>query len=406
MAQLDQSFGLSALQEGLPPIAEKITAIADPVESRHSSIDEMSPPATEVASGAALSFKDYVVKTTLCGIPVGLTYLAEGAANIIWCIDYRNEKPLFGPEGPSCILRTRKYLEGEMPVDTLQIYENILECERYLPKDSVLTPVCVHIEHSLPKALNKLLAWSESTNPPLRPLDRHRSRVIDDRNALILPNLIPSEGSGNLLFEFKPKWLLQSPTAPEGYRRCRTCAYDAKRGRTNDGKTFCPLVLVEGRREEVAEIVQRLCGRWKTHGGRDDVDEAQKEKVAPLLAEALTGPGKKILTALRKAQEQDSQGVLECDKLPRDDKERAAQMNKVAHAMTYRDCTMFVTVKEAQGSFTADIKLADLDLKEATEGRVKKWVEIERSLIDEGWYTGKEKDPGQVQHHGCSFWNT
>lgn len=35
-----------------------------------------------------------------------------------------------------------------------------------------------------------------------------------------------------------------------------------------------------------------------------------------------------------------------------------------------------------------DIRLGDLDLKSAANGKAEYWLNIERRLIDEGWYMG------------------
>ena len=45
-------------------------------------------------------------------------------------------------------------------------------------------------------------------------------------------------------------------------------------------------------------------------------------------------------------------------------------------------------------------RLADLDLK--AETKMDYWKKVEMSLIDEGWYEGKEK-PGRRQGTTCSL---
>lgn len=37
-----------------------------------------------------------------------------------------------------------------------------------------------------------------------------------------------------------------------------------------------------------------------------------------------------------------------------------------------------------------DIRLGDLDLKSAANGKAEYWLNIEKRLIDEGWYMGTQ----------------
>lgn len=37
-----------------------------------------------------------------------------------------------------------------------------------------------------------------------------------------------------------------------------------------------------------------------------------------------------------------------------------------------------------------DIRLGDLDLKSAANGKAEYWLNIERRLVDEGWYMGTQ----------------
>jgi inositol-pentakisphosphate 2-kinase len=37
--------------------------------------------------------------------------------------------------------------------------------------------------------------------------------------------------------------------------------------------------------------------------------------------------------------------------------------------------------------------MGDLDVKSPENGKVEYWRALEKGLIDEGWYTGLEKDP-------------
>jgi inositol-pentakisphosphate 2-kinase len=72
-------------------------------------------------------------------------------------------------------------------------------------------------------------------------------------------------------------------------------------------------------------------------------------------------------------------------------------------AMTLRDCTVFVRFcstsnLESGGEFASngagdrriEARLGDLDLKSPSKSQY--WKDTENALIDEGWYTGTEKN--------------
>ena len=72
-----------------------------------------------------------------------------------------------------------------------------------------------------------------------------------------------------VLVEFKPKWLLPSPTAPRGARRCRTCALRALRAFEKHGVTvvgngspnpgyWCPFDLGSGEPQRVQRAVKSI----------------------------------------------------------------------------------------------------------------------------------------------------
>lgn len=56
-------------------------------------------------------------------------------------------------------------------------------------------------------------------------------------------------------------------------------------------------------------------------------------------------------------------------------------------AMTLRDCTLYLKV----GQSSIDARLGDLDLKTG-KGKAEYWRDLERRLIDEGWYTATENE--------------
>jgi inositol-pentakisphosphate 2-kinase len=178
------------------------------------------------------------------------------------------------------------------------------------------------------------------------------------------------------VIEFKPKWLVQSPSAPKNAVRCRQCSRVARSNAELARKkeplqmSFCPLDLTihEGYRlARVAFPPEKL------------------DEMLPRFNAWLSG--NTLLPRLRQMQmELDHLGVLKNDK--NNDKFRAA--------MTLRDCTVFVRFRpnaefdpEAKDDFV-EARIGDLDLK--SPDKAQYWKDTENTLIEEGWYTGTEKD--------------
>ena len=110
-----------------------------------------------------------------------------------------------------------------------------------------------------------------------------------------------------------------------------------------------------------------------------DVEEARS-----LLVEYLSGEDN-VLLLLRGLQEElDPHGVLALAS-----EEGVEDMCK---AMTLRDCTLFFRISLSSqgvdgGEGRVEVKMADLDLKTPTAEKIQYWKDVERRLIDEGWYT-------------------
>lgn len=176
---------------------------------------------------------------------------------------------------------------------------------------------------------------------------------------------------GTEVIEFKPKWLLQSPSAPATSKRCRQCAHVARvnaiRSRTDEqlSPLWCPLDLVSESPADRNLVSSQLLSLNKS--------TITVERFAKWL-ETNT-----LLKQLRSYQsEMDRKGVLEGDV---DDENFLA-------AMTLRDCTAFVKFPPEESGGEVEARLGDLDLK----SREKKeyWRRSELELIEEGWYEGKE----------------
>jgi len=113
--------------------------------------------------------------------------------------------------------------------------------------------------------LNSELQVLETGSNPLRPAKRRGTYLADDEYGFLVTDMTPGtrlllnefdstnqqQGeTSDEVFEFKPKWLLQSPSAPKDAVRCRQCARNAKENTTRKSQGlpykqfFCPLDLI------------------------------------------------------------------------------------------------------------------------------------------------------------------
>lgn len=172
--------------------------------------------------------------------------------------------------------------------------------------------------------------------------------------------------------EFKPKWLSQSHSAPPSSKRCRQCARvaraNAERKRTGEPlrTLWCPLDLVSESRADLEGVAVQLLAPKQ--------DPALATRLARWLE---TSPLLRQLCAAQKRL--DGKGVL------------AGEVDeRFLAAMTLRDCTVFIKFPWGAGGRAVEARLGDLDLKSA--GKKAYWRATEVGLIEEGWYSGHERE--------------
>lgn len=314
----------------------------------------------------------------LQNVPFTLHYLTEGNANVIYSIAPTTSDKTIAAHDHCCVLRLRKALPTTRPC-----IENLTAIrERITP---LFTPD--HEDVLIPKFLYKLTpdllaeadgileqldAASSADGEPKRALgkrDISHPSLEDEPHAILMPNL--RHGEHVVFREFKPKWLRQSPNAPRGARRCRTCAANAfkrsqggKKGKGDSG--FCPLDLLSDDRALVRGCLEKI---EPEHGSSKDLVDSFQRQVQP------------VLHHLGELQvEHNTEGLHDASNPEKRD---------YAVAMALRDCSVFMVLKKSRdGKLSIDrVKLADLDLKISTEGNLDKWAKMESNLISTGAYT-------------------
>lgn len=192
----------------------------------------------------------------------------------------------------------------------------------------------------------------------------------------------PPPQTRQLLIEFKPKWILQSPAAPASWRRCRTCALRLSKAQK---KGFCPLDLASGDEARVGRAVEYILPVKQPVGlklgrgvGWEDARRGVGERIVGFLV------GGELMPELKRMHgELDPYGPVAVRTMDEGVKERFVT------AMTVRDLTVFLRVDlDAEG---VEARIGDLDLKTGEGGKWEYWEGVERSLMEGGWYGGTEE---------------
>jgi inositol-pentakisphosphate 2-kinase len=316
--------------------------------------------------------------SALASAQLDLHYLAEGAANVIYGASVQGE------HRHCCVVRLRKDLPSTKPaVESLVDFRT-----RVVPlfaagglAESLVEQTVYKLTPEMVDAANRELRESQGTclssdpeeaSKKIRP--HHRRHVYlpayeREQHGILMQNL---QTPDTFLAEFKPKWLLQSPSAPADARNCRTCALNAMRrnkgqpGRGDSG--FCPLDLLSDEHDVLRQALSHI---WPSPQDLDKFVPAFRQKVQPALKH------------LRRLQREHGAVGLQDFRHP--------DGLDFAVAMALRDCSCFLVLRRASreggdGLELVDVKFADLDLKMTEGGKLEKWAAIERELIDRGWY--------------------
>ncbi|KAL8954884.1 MAG: hypothetical protein Q9183_006885, partial [Haloplaca sp. 2 TL-2023] len=182
---------------------------------------------------------------------------------------------------------------------------------------------------------NRLLRKDENRredDPLRRPIKRRGVYLAEDEPYATLVTDMRFDKQ-HVTSEFKPKWLLQSPSAPAGSKRCRTCALRAMRNAKDHDPSdpldfsydFCPLTLVSEDRDILATAISGTL--QKLRGAPTYRPETIRSLLLPYFHRL---PLLRLLGDLQ--AKKDPKGIFEADPSSLDFKT----------AMTIRDCTFFL----------------------------------------------------------------
>ncbi|KAK8205032.1 inositol-pentakisphosphate 2-kinase [Phyllosticta capitalensis] len=280
----------------------------------------------------------------------------------------------------------------------------------WIPQRHLVQQDLIRIDNDIIENCNKELRTQEKSGQ--RESKRHGTYLHATDAAIIMRDMNSYDAEKSVTLEFKPKWLWQSPTAPQDATRCRTCALRAQRKSKGEKESkthgvLCPMVIATGIQDLIREVVTQLVDNpsnyvgtalpcWLADGHATDGTNGQTHDDGPRsrsdLIEKLCrhfsashydekhGDGYHVLRGLKNMQKDlDKHGILDREPTP-----------DFLLAMTLRDCSLYVQVH--WDSQRVESRLGDLDPKVSKGGKLEQWRETEQSLLDGRWYYAAEGD--------------
>ena len=270
--------------------------------------------------------------------PFKLHYLAAGAAYIVYEIvrpltrlsfkdeDYepssqKDGRPTIDPRLKNKLLKLRKQESSSVPViESHKFFKR--NVEPLFPPGMLLEQERCEVSPDLLKHYNKELKRNEKQQY-LRNKGRAGAYLAENEpHGLLITSMLYDDKHASC--HFKPKWLTQSPSAPQGSKRCRTCATQAKCKKVNNFHAFCPLTLTNN--DEGLLKTHLLGALMKMKGSPISIFD-QVSSAIPFFQ------GSPTLHRLKELQgANDTAGPL------------TAELSSKGYrfAMTLRDCTMFM----------------------------------------------------------------
>ena len=268
--------------------------------------------------------------------PFELHYIDEGAAYIVYKIvrprtrlsfedkDYEPSSRKDGQPDPRLkgkLLRLRKQIPSSVPViESHDFFKR--KVEPLFPQGMLLEQELCELSPDLLRRYNKELKRDEKQEYLRRPGRAGTYLAEDEPYGTLITSMLYDNKHASC--DFKPKWLIQSPSAPKGSRRCRTCAMQAKHQKVNDYHAFCPLVLASNNGEL---LKSHLLGALSKMRG---CPISMFDQVSDAIPFFQRSPMLHRLKELQSAN--DNEGPLSAE----------LSSEKSQLAMTLRDCTMFM----------------------------------------------------------------
>jgi inositol-pentakisphosphate 2-kinase len=304
------------------------------------------------------SFRPHPTSAPMLPSDVTLHYLAEGAANII----YRFSFPPLVPPSTLGLAELNKGLESpskEVPLHQDPIFKRrLLRLRKALPSSRPNEQICTALQKTiLPFFPECIVAHDLLRLPPgllgdaniaLQELEKTGGRLQkrhglylaeDEPHGILVTDMTPATTEGEVLVEFKPKWLVQSRSAPRGWKRCRTCALRAQKNaiRREKGQQEeagpCPLDLASLDQARVERAVSLIATAKHAEDGQN-LDRLRKRLTSFLLGSTIIPKLKELQGIL------DREGVLAAD----------VTSWEFLIATTIRDCSIYVKVSDSPTS--------------------------------------------------------
>lgn len=304
---------------------------------------------------ASPSFGFHLTSTPVLPGDVNIHYLAEGGANVIYKLTFPPHDPPSAPEldhglgSPSKVfplhrdpifgnrlLRLRKALPSSCPNE--QTCATLHRAFTPLFSECMVAHDLVRLPPNLLRDANKAL--QELEHAGRRSQKRYGLYLAEDEpHGILVTDMTPATAEGEVLVEFKPKWLVQSHSAPKGWKRCRTCALRAQKNaiRRSKGQQeevgHCPLDLASLDRTRVERAVSFIATTKHAEGGQD-LSRLRERLTSLLLSSAIIPKLKGLQGSL------DGAGVLAAD----------VTSWEFLIATTIRDCSIYVKVSYSSTS--------------------------------------------------------
>ncbi|KAL7975327.1 inositol-pentakisphosphate 2-kinase domain-containing protein [Trichoderma sp. SZMC 28014] len=358
-------------------------------------------PVLDMSNSSSDSVCDPVVSCLPQELPPGtkpIRLVGEGAANVVFEIKLPPNSGMDAhfqdPVANRCSAPIGKLLRvakaqalSRTPVSSNYYLRQqeffIREIQPHLGEHAVRQELVVLRKPSIVEDLNTMLRKSNHLRKP-----KFQGTYIGRASwGFLVEDMRPTGTDDSILIEFKPKWLLQSPSAPKNAIRCRQCALELRNCLKAPGtkapcpeKKPCPITLAN------PDCPQQVASPFR---------------IAPQLSGLHNS--KRIQAALDKIIHHKAiQSLRNCQKSLDDAGPLKPKLNlDFIIAMTLRDCTCFALIPPNDDE-EIKLRFGDFDWKDPEKKSVH-WSGTERDLIDGGFYAADWVVCGDTYYHPPSL---